>query len=74
MVIDSKTIFEDLNLSTEIQLSTYVAHLCTHPVYWSMSSNNKTESGLGSWHVYSDNDTCERSNKPEFEIEGNTAI
>ena len=32
-VIDSKTVSEDLNLSTEIQFSTQVAHLSAHPFF-----------------------------------------
>ena len=32
-VIDSKVVFEDLNLSTEIQFSTDVAQMRTHPAY-----------------------------------------
>ena len=30
---DSKPVFEDLNLSTDIQFLTDVAYLSTHPVY-----------------------------------------
>ena len=75
-VIGSKPVFEDLNLSTEIQFSTHVGHLSTHLVYfyWSLSSNKKSQTCLGSWHLTFDNDTCERSNTSEFEIKGNTAI
>ena len=52
-VIGSKPVIELLNLSTEIQFSTDVAYLSTHPVYlyWSMSSNKETEAYLGSWQV-----------------------
>ena len=32
-VTDSKAVFEDLNLFTEIQFSTDVAELSTHPGY-----------------------------------------
>ena len=32
-VIDSKAVFEDLNLSTEILFSTDVAQVSTHPAY-----------------------------------------
>ena len=48
-VTDSKAVFEDLNLSTEIQFSTDVAYLSTHTAYlhWSMS-NKKTVAFLGS--------------------------
>ena len=48
-VIDSKTVFKDLNLSTEIQFSTDVAYL-----YWVVSSNKKAEAYLESWHLCSD--------------------
>ena len=37
-----------------------------------MSSNIKSEAYLGCSHLSSDNDTCERSNTPEFETKGNT--
>ena len=42
-VTDSKAVFEDLNLSTEIQFSTDVAELSTHPgyLYLVVSSNKK---------------------------------
>ena len=75
-LIDSKPVNEVLMLSTEIQFSTDVAHLSTHPVYlyWSMSSNKGTEAYLGSWNLCSDNDTCDRSNSPEFEIKGNSTV
>ena len=65
-VIGSKPIFEDLNLS--LKFSTDVAHLSTHPVYlyWSVSSNKKMEKCLGSWHLYSDNDTCESETRLNF--------
>ena len=75
-VIGSKPVIAFLKLSTKIQFSTDVAHMSTHPVYlyWSMSSNKEMEAYRGSWHLCSDNDTCDRSNTPEFEIKGNTAI
>ena len=41
-VIESKVVFEDLNLSTEIQFSAVVAKVSTHPVYlYSVVSSNK---------------------------------
>ena len=60
-VTGSNPVFENLNLSTEIQFSNDVAHLSTQPVYfyWSMSINIKSEVYLGSWHLSFDNDTCE---------------
>ena len=75
-VIGNNPVFVDFNLSTEIQFSTDVEHLNTHSVYsyWSISSSKKTEVYFGSWHMHCDNDTCERSNKHEFEIKGNTTI
>ena len=66
-VTDSKAAFEYLNLSTEIQFSTDVVQVSPHPV-WVVSSSKKTEAYLGSWHLCSDDDTCERSNTPEFQI------
>ena len=75
-VIDSKAGFEYLNLSTEIQFSTDVVQVSPHPVYlyWVVSSSKKTEAYLGSWHLSSDDDTCERSNTPEFQIKEYTVI
>ena len=75
-VIGSKLVFEDLNLFTEIQFSSDVAHLSIHLIYlyWLMSSNEKSEAHLGSWHLSSDNDSYERSNTSEFEIKGNPTI
>ena len=75
-IIDSKAVSEDLNLSTEIQFSTDLAQVSTHSayLYWVVSNNKKTEAYLGSWHLCSDDDTCERLNTPEFQIKGYTTI
>ena len=60
-VIDSKAVFEDLNLSTEIKFSTDVAQVSTHAayLYWLVSSNKKVGTYLGSWQMYSNDDTGE---------------
>ena len=75
-VIGSKLVFDDLNLFTEIQFSSDVAHLNIHLIYlyWLMSSNEKSEAYLGSWHLSSDNDSYVRPNTSEFEIKGNPII
>ena len=45
-VIDSKVVFEDLDLSTEIQFSTDVAKVSTHTAYlYSVVSSNKKKRG-----------------------------
>ena len=46
-VIDSKVVFEDLNLSTEIHFSTDVAQMSIHPayLYWVVSNNKKNGEG-----------------------------
>ena len=61
-VIDSKAVLEYLNLSTEIQFSTDVVQVSTHPAYL------YSEPYLGFLHLCSNDDTCERSNTPEFQI------
>lgn len=75
-VIESKPIFEDLNISTEIQFSTDVAQVGIHAAHLdlSLSSNKKTKACPGLWHLYSGNDTCERSKMSAFQMKGNTKI
>ena len=65
-VIDSKAVFEDLNLSTEIQFSTDVAQMSTHSayLYWVVSSNKKNG---GISRILTLVLWCERSNTPEFQ-------
>ena len=45
-VIGSKPVFEDLNLSTEIQFSTDIGHLSTHSVYTYISVRKTKQNRL----------------------------
>ena len=58
-VIESKTVFEDLILSTKIQFSTDVAQVYVDR--WIQTK--ELEAYVGSWQLCSDYDTCESSKK-----------